>query len=311
VRNEFSTSGPDTWKIGEPSMTRRLPSLSALAAFEAFARHGRMTRAADELCVTHGAVSRQIKALETQLGVRLITGHRTALTLTPAGLTLAQGLTAGFTTIRAALPPGANAKQGRPVRLSCNGTFAMRWLIPRLQTFLADHKDVQVEISESHAPVDFTTGDYDAAIRLTLAGAAAGQIVTDIMPHHFGPVAAPGAGPVLTLPRLHSRTHPPAWAEWAESAGAELPEVGVEREFDHIFYMLEAAASGLGAAIGSWPLVFRDIEQGRMVAPHGFVPGQGRIAFFAPRRDVHPGLEPLKNWLLTEAAAMPDPPGPL
>ena len=288
-------------------MTRRLPSFSALAAFEAFARHGRMTRAAEELCVTHGAVSRQIKALEAQLGAALVSGPRHALKLTPAGLTLAQGLTAAFETVREALPPDAAAKQGRPLRLSCNGTFAMRWLIPRLHGFVARRPDVTVEVSESYAPVDFRPGDYDAAIRLTLAPASSDQVETVLMPHDFGPVVARGSGPWQAQARLASRTHPPAWDEWAAAAGYDLPPAPATREFDHMFYMLEAAASSLGAAIGSWPLVAQDIERGRLSAPAGFIPGPGRIALFAPKADPHPGVAPLRAWLLEEAAAMPRP----
>ena len=289
-------------------MTRRLPSFSALAAFEAFARHGRMTRAAEELCVTHGAVSRQIKALEAQLGAALVSGPRNALKLTPAGLTLAQGLTAAFETVRAALPPDAAAKQGRPLRLSCNGTFAMRWLIPRLQGFLSQHEEVRVEVSESYAPVDFSSGEYDAAIRLTVAPTAPDQIETLLLPHHFGPVIAPGSGALQDQARLSSRTHPPAWAEWMAASGVTLPPAPVEREFDHMFYMLEAAASGLGAAIGSWPLVAQDVERGRLAAPLGFIPGAGRIGFFAPRRDPHPGIAKFRDWLVAQATELPPPP---
>jgi DNA-binding transcriptional LysR family regulator len=291
-------------------MIRRLPSFSALAALEAFARHGRMTRAAEELCVTHGAVSRQIKALEAQLGVTLVAGPRHALKLTPAGLALAQGVTTGFDAMRAALPPPPGAQRGGPLRLSCNGTFAMRWLIPRLQDFLGGHPDLQVEINESHAPVDFGDGAYDAAIRLTEAPARPGQAVIDLMPHAFGPVIAPGSGPMQGQARLSSRTHPPAWAEWAAAAGAALPPASVEREFDHIFYMLEAAASGLGVAIGSWPLVYQDIERGRLAAPLGFVTGKGRIALFAPSRAPHPGVAPFRDWLLAQAATLPAAPPP-
>ena len=289
-------------------MTRRLPSLSALAAFEAFARHGRMTRAADELCVTHGAVSRQIKALAAQLGVRLIDGPRHALKLTPAGLTLAQGLTAGFNAIREALPASAGGGEGRPLRLSCNGTFAMRWLIPRLPAFVGRHPAIKVEIAESFAPVDFSDGAYDAAIRLTERETPPDQVETVLMRHAFGPVCAPGSGPIEPQARIVSRTHPPAWAEWAEASGVDLGPGAGPREFDHMFYMLEAAAAGLGVAVASWPLVEQDIERGRLVAPLGFVPGRGRVGLFLPRRDPHPDAALLRDWLVEEAGKLPRPP---
>lgn len=115
---------------------RSLPPLNALRAFEAFARCGRMTLAADELCVTHGAISRQIRQLEDHLGAALTEGPRTKLVLTSTGVTLAQALTAAFDQIDAAiprLPPAAD----RALVVSCLPTFAMKWLIPRLPGFVA------------------------------------------------------------------------------------------------------------------------------------------------------------------------------
>lgn len=288
-------------------MPRRLPSLSALTAFEAFARHGRMTRAADELCVTHGAVSRQVKALEAQLGARLVDGPRHALKLTPEGLTLAQSLTAAFDTIREGLPAPIGG-EGRPLRLSCNGTFAMRWLIPRLHDFVDRYPAIKVEIAESFAPVDFNRDEYDAAIRLTVAETPADQAETVLMAHEFGPVCAPGAGPLAPQARLLSRTHPPVWAEWTAASGVDLGPGAGPREFDHMFYMLEAAAAGLGVAIGSWPLVEQDIERGRLIAPLGFTQGSGRVALFAPKRSPHPGVALLRDWLLEQAAMLPKAP---
>ena len=146
-----------------------------------------------------------------------------------------------------------------------------------------------------------------AGSALAQAPAAPDQVETPLMPHQFGPVIARGSGPLDQQPRLVSRTHPPAWEEWIAASGERLPPAPAVREFDHMFYMLEAAASSLGAAIGSWPLVAQDIERGRLSAPAGFIPGPGRIALFAPKADPHPGVAPLRAWLLEEAAAMPRP----
>ncbi len=119
---------------------RQLPPLNALRAFEAFGRHGRMTLAAEELCVTHGAVSRQIRQLEEHLGVALTEGPRSRLRMTEAGLKLAQALTPAFDQIAAASP--RRAPDGpRPLVVSCLPTFAMKWLIPRLPGFQAGHPE--------------------------------------------------------------------------------------------------------------------------------------------------------------------------
>ncbi|MFN7109945.1 MAG: LysR family transcriptional regulator, partial [Brevundimonas sp.] len=111
------------------------PPLNALRTFEAFARHGSMTRAAAELCVTHGAVSRQIAALQTSLGVVLVSGPRHALVLTEAGAQLAERLTPAFGAIADAVQTTRHGA-AREIEISCLGTFALKWLIPRLPGFL-------------------------------------------------------------------------------------------------------------------------------------------------------------------------------
>ena len=105
-----------------------------------------------------------------------------------------------------------------------------------------------------------------------------------------------------------SRTHPPVWAEWTAASGVDLGPGAGPREFDHMFYMLEAAAAGLGVAVGSWVLVEQDIERGRLIAPLGFVPGRGRVSLFTPARSRHPDLDALRDWLVEEAAKLPSPP---
>lgn len=291
-------------------MPRRvLPSLTGLRAFEAFARLGSMTRAADELCVTHGAVSRQVHALEAQLGQKLITGARHELRLTEAGLRLAEGLTPAFDMMAAALP-GAGPE--RALAVSCLGTLAMKWLIPRLPAFLEAHPGVRVRIVESHAAADFT-GGIDAAIRF---GPVTGDVkAVSFMDHWHGPVASPdllaramgGRDAVLALPRLRSETFKPAWRVWAGRAGIDLPPAVVEREFEHNSYMLEAAAAGLGVAIAPWAFAAQDIERGRLAAPLGFARVEERFVYLRPRNCRNPTAEAFGQWLVEAGAATPGP----
>ena len=145
------------------------PPLNALRTFEAFARHRSMTRAADELCVTHGAVSRQVAALQASMGVPLVTGPRHALTLTEAGAQLAERLTQGFGLIDDAVL-AARHGQSREIEISCLGTVALKWLIPRLQGFLDAHPDVRVRLSESYRRVDFRRDRFDGAVRIIESG---------------------------------------------------------------------------------------------------------------------------------------------
>ncbi|CAN7154520.1 LysR substrate-binding domain-containing protein [Phenylobacterium sp. LjRoot219] len=293
---------------------RPLPPLTGLASFEAFARQGSMTAAAAELHVTHGAVSRQVRALEARLGVDLVVGPRHDLRLTEAGQRLAGALTSAFDLIGAALP-GAGPDQ--ELVLSCPGTLAMKWLIPRLPNFLDPRPGVRVRILESYDAVDFSTGGAHAAIRIQRGRAPDGITMQPFMAHHHGPVLSPetwascGQDPVrlLALPRLHSESFRPAWREWAERAGVALPPAAEDREYEHNSYLLEAAAAGLGVAVAPWAFAAPDIERGRLVAPLGFAPVEARYALLHPTHARNPLVSEFAGWLKAEAAATdPAPP---
>ena len=295
---------------------RSLPPLNGLRAFEAFARQGRMTAAADELCVTHGAISRQIKHLETSMDVALVEGPRNRLKITEAGLRLAEALTRAFDLIEEAAPRRRAPASG-PLELSCLGTLAMKWLIPRLPKFVERHPEIQVRISESNGPVDFRADGLDAAIRMRPEGDVISEDseVTPFMDHFHGPVLSPelaGAAALsiealAALPRLGTRSYSAGWAAWAAQMGVDLAPSSVEREFDHTFYMLEAAIAGLGVAIGAWPFVIKELSAGRLVAPFGFVKAPHRYVILLPRREARPAARRFRTWLAGEGALMPPP----
>lgn len=297
---------------------RRLPSLRGLQALEAFARTGSMVRAAEDLCVTHGAISRQIKALEQQVGARLLTGPRHRLTFTPAGQELVARLLTAFDQIAAGLPGAATAEQALVV--SCPGTFALKWLIPRLGTFIAANPDLQVRIIEDSGPVSFEGGGLHAAIRLHQGRPPQGLIATPFLGHAYGPVLSPAlARPMerldpqalLALPRLQSETFPEGWRRWCADQAIALPPARTERIFEHNSYMLEAAASGLGVAITAWAFAQRDIEAGRLIAPWGFRPLPRRFTLLSPALTHSPALERLSAWLVAEGRHAGRPPAPL
>ena len=296
---------------------RSLPPLNALRAFEAFGRRGRMTLAADELCVTHGAISRQIRQLEEHLGVALTEGPRTKLVLTETGLKLAQSLSQAFDLIDAAIPRPAEGVGGLVV--SCLPTFAMKWLIPRLPDFVAAHPDTPVRIVESNGPFDFRADGVDLAIRMRLPEAppSTDAEVTPFLDHYVGPVVSPAlaAGAedlaaLARLPRLHTRTFFESWAEWEEAAGVTFTPADVNREFDHYFYMLEAAAAGLGVAMGPWAFIEGDLAAGRLVAPIGLIPGRAKVCALTPKAGASRAARRFRDWLVAQGAATPPPPPP-
>jgi LysR family glycine cleavage system transcriptional activator len=293
---------------------RALPPLNALRAFEAFGRHGRMTAAADELCVTHGAVSRQIRQLEQWLGFPLTEGPKTQLRLTAQARRLLGAAGAAFDLIgeAAARTPAAE----RDLQLACYGTFAIRWLIPRLPDFMQRHPDVRLQLRELAGEVDFEAmAELDAAIQLRGA-APAGQRQTSFMANHYGPVISPGRWAaldgdpqrLLVEPRLHTRTWPQAWANWSKGARIVLPPPALERSFDHFSHALEAAAAGLGVAVAPWAFVADDVLGGRLAAPLGFVRLPGRLALVRPAGRADPALDRFGEWLVEQGALMPAPP---
>ncbi|PVM84904.1 LysR substrate-binding domain-containing protein [Caulobacter endophyticus] len=297
-------------------MVRRpLPPLNALRAFEAFGRRGRMTLAADELCVTHGAVSRQVRQLEDHLGVALTGGPRNRLTMTEAGLKLAQGLTRAFDILEEAVPRPPENEPG-PTVVSCLPTFAMKWLIPRLPDFLERFPDTPIRVAESNGPFDFRADGIDLAIRMRdPAGPPSpdGE-ATAFLDTHVGPVVAPYLAArassiygLLALPRLHTKTFLHGWDQWAGRAGVTLPPAGVVREFDHYFYMIEAAAAGLGVAMVPHAFVERDLAAGRLVAPLGMVHEPTLLCALTPKAGASRGARRFRDWLVEQGRACPPP----
>jgi DNA-binding transcriptional LysR family regulator len=286
-------------------MARRIPSLNALRAFEAAGRHGRMTLAAAELNVTHSAVSRQVQHLEEVLGVPLFEGPKNRLRLTEAGTTLLAGLSGAFDQIDMSVRAVADTGDG-PLDVSCPGTFTMRWLIPRLYRFQADYPDIDVRLTASSRPVDFSRDGFDVAIRVGTAPWPAGADVIPLFPEQTGPVLspalAPAAGSVFAgMPQLHTRTRLRAWGDWLSRSGVVIGP-GTRVEYEHFYFMLEAANAGLGVCVAPWPYVNDDIRFGRLTAPFGFLDsGHEYVALRRSRRNRKSAL--FCEWLQREASA--------
>jgi len=292
-------------------MARRLPSLNALRAFEAAGRHGLMKLAAEELHVTHSAISRQIQNLEEALGVRLFEGPKNAPRLTDAGRTLLPALSEAFDRIDAAVRLVASAEEGH-LDVSCLGTFLMKWLIPRLHRFRQSHPAITIRLSTADTPVDFSRESFDVAIRVGAGPWPEDAEVIPLFAERFGPVCSPklGAGPdnLFSLPMLQTQTRRSAWSDWCERAAVDV-ELRPASEFEHFYFMLEAAVGGLGVGIAPWPLVADDIAAGRLVAPYGFI-DSGQDYVTLRRRNHNRKAEAFCSWLHDVAAEFPSGPEP-
>lgn len=291
---------------------RTLPPLSGLRVFESFARTGSMTAAAAELGVTHGAISRGVRALQVHLGAQLVEGPRHKLRLTAAGQKLARGASAAFDLILEAMPARVT---GEEIVLSCYGTLAMKWLIPRLPGFYKSRPTARIRIVEEYGPVDFGQGDIDAAIRLDNAIPTGARYVR-FMPLYHGPVLSPrlwnecnfDSSAILHLPRLVSETFPRGWQEWSNGMAIDLPPAPNHLIFEHNSYMLEAAVAGLGVAIVPWSFSQADITAGRLIAPFGFKILPYHFALLRPSVGRHRGLDAFSRWLKREGDAAEAPP---
>jgi LysR family transcriptional regulator, glycine cleavage system transcriptional activator len=290
---------------------RKLPPLKTLPAFELSAAHASFSAAAQELGLTHGAVSRQIKALEDHLGVTLFRRLSRRVELTEAGAALLPNVRQALRQLEtAASQVSARTRQG-PLVLSCLATFMMRWLIPRLYGFASAHPEIEVRLSASHRPVDFADGGIDVAIRLDRAELRRNVAVHRFLPDRVGPVASPALierhrirrpGDLSRLDLLHTETRPHAWADWLRLAGVGGIDPGKGPRFEHSYFLLEAAAGGLGAAIGSHPLVEQDLASGRLVAPFGFVASGASYCLLHPRDTAKvPKVAAFRAWLAAEA----------
>lgn len=291
---------------------RKLPPLKPLPAFELSAARASFSAAAQELGLTHGAVSRQIKALEDHLGVALFRRLNRRVELTEAGAALLPAVHQALQHLEVAAAHISAKKRQGPLVVSCLATFMMRWLIPRLYAFGSAHPGIEVRLSASHRPVDFAQDGIDAAIRLdTTAGRRRNVAVNRFLQDRMGPVASPALierhrirrpADLARLTLLHTETRPQAWADWLRLGRIEGVDPAKGPRFEHTYFLLEAAAGGLGAAIGSYPLVEQDLASGRLVAPFGFVESGTSYCLLHPRDTAKaPKIAAFRAWIMGEA----------
>jgi LysR family glycine cleavage system transcriptional activator len=295
-------------------MRRRLPPLNALRAFEAAARLGRMTAAAEELSVTPGAISRQVRHLEDVLGVPLFEGAKNKPQLTQAGAALLPALTAALDQMEAAVHKVSGA-EARTLDVCCYSTFTVKWLIPRLYGFHAQNPGIDIRLSAADDAAGADTDRYDLAITVEEKGAQQSVTLLPLFVERLGPVMSPelaGRTPISEpnhlagQPLLHTRTRPDAWDAWRALRGADLAVADGGPTFEHYYFTLEAAVAGLGIAIAPWHLVMDDIRAGRLIAPLGF--DESAYQYVARRRgDADARLDTFCGWLEQQAREMPRP----
>ncbi len=290
---------------------RFLPSTSLLAAFEAVARTGTVTAAARELDLTQSAVSRQIKALEEQVGVELFIRERQTVRLTVAGDSYAREIREALRRIsNASLNLRANP-HGGTLNLAILPTFGTRWLAPRLGRFLAANPGVTINLATRLSSFDFRLDSIDAAIHFghphwpgaELAFLMSEKTVPACSPEFRDRYAIKEAPDLLGVPLLHLNTRADAWEQWF--AGNDVAFQNVHGMlFDQFATAAQAATAGLGVALLPTFLIQDELKRGDLVAAVGReMESSGRYYLaYPPERADYAPLMAFRDWIVREAS---------
>ena len=296
---------------------RRLPPLNALRVFEVAARTGSYARAGAELGLTHGAVSRQITALETWLGQRLFVRSGRRMTATPAARAFAAEISISFDRVIAAAEACGHPSVRHVLRVSAPTTFAMRWLIPRLERLYAEQPNMEVAVTTATTFHDELRGGFDVAIRRGLANPSfwPQHRVVPFLDEVDTVIASPSLLERMPLQHptdlknhvlLGSETRPGDWTDWLEHAGVPQRADQRRRTFDHFFVTLQAVIDGLGVGVGPLPVLEIDVGN-RLITPFPAitVPRTGYVALIPFDANKTPALTRFVEWLVAEASNKP------
>lgn len=293
-------------------MPRRLPPLNALKAFEAAARYESFTRAAEELCVTQGAVSHQVKALEAELGLKLFNRERQRLVITEAGRAYLEVVRDALDRIAAGTERLLQGQSAGALTVSTSPNFAAKWLVHRLGRFAEAHPGIDLRVSASMHHVDFAREDVDLAIRHS-DGRASGLHITRLCAEVLAPVCSPkllrGRSGLRTPADLarHTLLHVDNrndWVKWLDAAGVSNVDLSRGPVLNQASMTLDAAVDGQGVALARSALAAWDLINRRLVRPFALsLPVPYAYWIVCPKATAKlPKIATFRDWLLAEAA---------
>ncbi|KAF3997124.1 transcriptional regulator GcvA [Glaciimonas immobilis] len=288
---------------------RKLPPLSALRAFEAAARHDSFSRAAEEIHLTPGAISHQVRALEEELGLAMFTRHGKRITITDQGRRFAATIRSALTDIaNAAEALKADARQKR-LTISALPSFAARWLAPRLWKFIDLHPDTEVVLQSSSQLQDLRREQVDVGIRFGV-GHYPGMMVEKLMDDYYYPVVSPHyrqghlpespqALAQCTLLRMDTDE---SWQPWFDAAGISIPEPKRGLQIEDASLLLRSASDGLGIALTRHAIALQEIASGELIRLFDIVIRCPNAYYFAcpPEAMNKPQVQAFRCWLMEE-----------
>jgi LysR family transcriptional regulator, glycine cleavage system transcriptional activator len=269
--------------------------------------------AADELAVTPGAVSRQVKALEQWLGAPLFRRAHRQVSLTPLGRSYLEAIGEPLEALAMATDRASRREATRPLAIYCYPTFALRWLVPRWGRFYDAHPEIDVQLTTSLQPVDFARDDYDAAIRVgDRLDAQPGLAAIKLVDVELIPVCSPEIAENLNRQSsltgatlLHNAPRPQDWRRWLELAGITGIDPDVGPRFDSLNLSIQAAIGGVGVGIAIRALVEEELASGRLIQPFGPSRLSSRPFYltYPSHRARDKRLAAFAEWLNAEAAS--------
>lgn len=254
-------------------MSRNLPNLNSLKAFEAAGRHENFSRAGEELAVSHVAISRHVKVLEEWLGVKLFKRTGRGVVLTDLGVQYISDLSPVLDNLSSATKAILDIKHDNVLYITCDPALAFQWLIPKLKRFSDFQPDVTVSVDPTEEIIDIATSDFDLGIRYGY-GQWDGLKAVEIYRPNLIPVCSPeylqtakfnGLKDMATVGLLHDDSSAP-WKEWFCATGVKRKRKSSDATFEK-FLALSAAESGLGVALGDELLCIESLKKGTLVSP--------------------------------------------
>lgn len=295
-----------------------MPALARLRAFEAAARRGSFTLAAEELHLTASAISHQVRALEAHLGRALFERRHRGVMLSSEGERLRDSLARAFDAIEAACTEVRLAAHEQVIALHCAPSLAIKWLGPRLRDFAQAHPGVHVRLSTGADVPDLAAErEVDLVLAYADGRARTGTEVTALGEEQIAPLAAPellrraaaGSGSkdpatqMQQLPLIDATLSPLPWSRWFELQGLPVPR-GPRTAFDRAAMAIAAAADGLGVALESTRLAARELERGDLliVGAKSFKPMRQSVHFLHRRQGrARPAVQSFVSWLMQQA----------
>ncbi|RFP24525.1 transcriptional regulator GcvA [Duganella sp. BJB488] len=292
------------------SASRRLPNFSALRAFEAAARHENFSRAAEELHLTHGAISHQVRALEEELGRPLFVRHGRQVKITSDALKFAQFLGKSFGDIAAAADAMRASAVNQRLTISSIPSFAARWLAPRLGRFIELYPDIEVVLQSSGQLQDLARDGIDVGIRFG-RGNYPGLVVQRLMGDVYYPVVSPHyrGGQLPAAPQELSRhtllRSVEPWSPWLRAAGVDMAEPSGGLMFEDLSMLIRSAADGNGVALVRHVVAMQEIASGQLRRLFDTATPCPDEYFFVspPGAAGRPQVQAFRDWLLEEIAA--------